>query len=358
MPPLFEVEGSHVVVNVDYHLKDIPRVDTKLQEIEVDVVLGFRWEDLRLDTSGREANFSMDHWGEYVVFPGEHANNLWMPDIYLDKTPTVRNPIYMSDASSVRLYKNGFVRFTTQLNFDTHCEMNFNYFPFDKQVCSINIESFGYTTDEMELKWEDSGMIDEIDQVRGRNGLELYSHSIKLKRLKLVEDEEFYRLVLEGMGMVVTMQVTLVRKLNYFITNYYIPSALLATVAYSSLYLAPTMKVPRIGMNLVTLISVNTRINSIKKEMPRVTYMTMSDIWLFPITYYCCLCLFEFLVVQYLIELEQERRAKRVEFWCRIIFAVCPLLFTAVYVAVALQFGFTWDAVAIPRSELCDERDM
>ena len=298
-----------MVVLMDFHLKDIPRVDTKLQEIEVDVVLGFRRKDFRLETFTKEANFSSDHYGEYVAFPGEHAKNLWMPDVYLDKTPTVRNPIYMLDASSVRLYRNGFVRFTTQLNFDTHCEMNFIYFPFDKQVCSINIESFGYTAEEMELKWESSSMIDEVDE------LELYSHSIKLERLKLVEDETFYRLVLEVMGMVVTMQVTLVRKLNYFITNYYIPAALLATVAYSSLYLAPTMKVPRIGMNLVTLISVNTRINSIKKEMPRVTYMTMSDLWLFPITYYCCLCLFEFLVVQYLIELEKERRAKRVEFW-------------------------------------------
>ena len=30
----------------------------------------------------------------------------------------------------------------------------------------------------------------------------------------------------------------------------------------------------------------------------QVTYITMSDAWLYPITYYCCFCLFEFLVVQ------------------------------------------------------------
>ena len=74
------------------------------------------------------------------------------------------------------------------------------------------------------------------------------------------------------------------------------------------------MQVPRIGMTLVTLLAVNTMINGIKAEMPRVkppkkslaaseiesqvTYITMSDAWLYPITYYCCFCLFEFLVVQ------------------------------------------------------------
>ena len=56
MPPMIEEEP--VVVLMDFHLKDIPRVDTKLQEIEVDVVLGFRWKDFRLETFTREANFS------------------------------------------------------------------------------------------------------------------------------------------------------------------------------------------------------------------------------------------------------------------------------------------------------------
>ena len=65
----------------------------------------------------------------------------------------------------------------------------------------------------------------------------------------------------------------------------YIPSILLATIAYCSLYLPPTSKVrfifkcpdqgqpkkvPRIGMTLVTLLAVNTMINGIKAEMPRV----------------------------------------------------------------------------------------
>ena len=68
-------------------------------------------------------------------------------------------------------------------------------------------------------------------------------------------------------------------------------------------------------MTLVTLLAVNTMINGIKAEMPRVrylqnpciriyialsqvTYITMSDAWLYPITYYCCFCLFEFLIIQ------------------------------------------------------------
>ena len=28
--------------------------------------------------------------GRYYFFPGERANTLWVPDIYLDKTPNIR----------------------------------------------------------------------------------------------------------------------------------------------------------------------------------------------------------------------------------------------------------------------------
>lgn len=66
----------------------------------------------------------------------------------------------------------------TQLNFDTHCEMDFTFFPFDRQVvlkptsndisrfetkvCSINVESFGQGEEEINLFWNDYIIVDEI----------------------------------------------------------------------------------------------------------------------------------------------------------------------------------------------------
>ena len=66
----------------------------------------------------------------------------------------------------------------TQLNFDTHCEMDFTFFPFDRQValkptsndisrfetkvCSINVESFGQGGEEINLLWNKDNIVDEI----------------------------------------------------------------------------------------------------------------------------------------------------------------------------------------------------
>ena len=68
----------------------------------------------------------------------------------------------------------------TQLNFDTHCEMNFRFYPFDKQVsvrnnwklksyvldtkeCSINVESFGQGENDIDLFWRVKNIVDQLE---------------------------------------------------------------------------------------------------------------------------------------------------------------------------------------------------
>ena len=47
----YQEENMATNVDFDFHLKGLPRVDTKKQEIEVDMVLGITWEDPRLNHS-------------------------------------------------------------------------------------------------------------------------------------------------------------------------------------------------------------------------------------------------------------------------------------------------------------------
>ena len=44
-------------VEFDFHLKGLPRVDTRKQEIEVDMVLGLTWEDPRLSNFSNDPTF-------------------------------------------------------------------------------------------------------------------------------------------------------------------------------------------------------------------------------------------------------------------------------------------------------------
>ena len=53
----YQEENMATNVDFDFHLKGLPRVDTKKQEIEVDMVLGLTWEDPRLNNFTTDPTF-------------------------------------------------------------------------------------------------------------------------------------------------------------------------------------------------------------------------------------------------------------------------------------------------------------
>ena len=55
----YQEENKATRVDFDFHLKGLPRVDLKKQEIEVDMVLGLTWDDPRLkNISNNNPDFS------------------------------------------------------------------------------------------------------------------------------------------------------------------------------------------------------------------------------------------------------------------------------------------------------------
>jgi hypothetical protein len=109
-------------------IQDIIKIDTKAQSIAMEAVTVLEWKDVRLFITEW---CKEDVHGKYMVLPGVYADQIWMPDIFIDKASQIRNPIYLNDASSLRFHENSLVSFSTLLNWNTGCEMDFTFFPFD-----------------------------------------------------------------------------------------------------------------------------------------------------------------------------------------------------------------------------------
>ena len=45
------------------------------------------------------------------------------------------------------------------VSFQATCPMNLAYFPFDSQMCTVEIESFGYTMADLKYRWEDGNTV-------------------------------------------------------------------------------------------------------------------------------------------------------------------------------------------------------
>uniref|UniRef100_A0A1I7XR53 Neur_chan_LBD domain-containing protein n=1 Tax=Heterorhabditis bacteriophora TaxID=37862 RepID=A0A1I7XR53_HETBA len=91
---------------------------------------------------------------EEMTLSGEFSQNIWVPDTFLanDKHSflhevTERNKM-------LRISDDGRVAYGMRLTSTLSCSMNLRNFPLDSQNCTVEIESYGYTTSEVLMKWK------------------------------------------------------------------------------------------------------------------------------------------------------------------------------------------------------------
>ena len=57
-----------------------------------------------------------------------------------------------------RLYNDSTVRYSTRINFDVACAMDFHKFPWDRQTCKVKFESFSYSNNQINMRWLNRSM--------------------------------------------------------------------------------------------------------------------------------------------------------------------------------------------------------
>ena len=105
---------------------------------------------------------SNDTTGSYFTLNPDKASKFWMPDVFIDQAKALRVPTYYTRPASLRLYKDSTIRYSSRINYDVACNMDFHRFPVDEQYCGEFQAMSGVTTVLMlkfivEVKFESFG---------------------------------------------------------------------------------------------------------------------------------------------------------------------------------------------------------
>ena len=139
-------------VNFTINLRNILEVNEVSQLISVETSVRMMWKDYRV-----HAELEKDV--DYVTLNPSAVERFWVPDIFIDRSKSVRVPSYYTTPASLRVYNDHILRYSSRINFDVACSMDFHAFPVDEQFCEIKFESFGYTTDQLKMTWVDGSNI-------------------------------------------------------------------------------------------------------------------------------------------------------------------------------------------------------
>ncbi|KRT84711.1 transmembrane ion channel, partial [Oryctes borbonicus] len=132
-------------VSINLHIISVSQIDDLKMLYTLDLFFRQEWTDDRLQFSHADI--------ELLTLSDSHM--IWVPDIFFPQEYKSYVHDVMESNTFVRINQNGTVFRSARITLILRCPMHFGRFPFDRQVCSLNIESYKWKANDIALQWSE-----------------------------------------------------------------------------------------------------------------------------------------------------------------------------------------------------------
>ncbi|XP_067387212.1 gamma-aminobutyric acid receptor subunit beta-1 isoform X1 [Emydura macquarii macquarii] len=274
---------------------DIASIDM-VSEVNMDYTLTMyfqqSWRDKRLSYSGIPLNLTLDN---------RVADQLWVPDTYFqnDKKSFVHGVTVKN--RMIRLHPDGTVLYGLRITTTAACMMDLRRYPLDEQNCTLEIESYGYTTDDIEFYWNGGE-----SAVTGVSNIELPQFSIV--DYKMVSKKVEFT---TGAYPRLSLSFRLKRNIGYFILQTYMPSMLITILSWVSFWINYDASAARVALGITTVLTMTTISTHLRETLPKIPYVKAIDIYLMGCFVFVFLALLEYAFVNYIFFGKGPHRQKK-----------------------------------------------
>merc|ERR1719242_1492540 len=171
----------------------------------------------------------------------------------------------------LRITSEGDVLRSIRLTVKATCPMNLQNFPLDSQMCTVEIESFGYTMADMRYAWNSGDNSVQMSPDVALPQFNVLGHRQRLIEVSL-SSGNYSRLLAD---------VIFTRSMGYYMIQVYIPSSLIVVMSWVSFWLNRGAAPARVGLGVTTVLTMTTLINSVNTALPKISYMKSMEIYLF-----------------------------------------------------------------------------
>jgi hypothetical protein len=248
--------GEPTVIEIGVFVIDIDEIDDVNQRFNVDLFIVARWQDPRLALPEAERKGKV----RFMMI-----DDVWTPRILLlnDRglKPQLREGVEVDDLGNMK-YQN-------RLSGELKVDLEFGQFPFDVQRLPIDIVSYEYSTDEMQFS-PDSAIVSQA-----------HKFSIEGWQLKLLEPiVDVFVVPADGTKLPrLTYFIEAKRDSEYYVLTMLVPMSLIIFMAWTVFWLQPNIVPPRIAIATASIFSLIALGVSIRLGLPKVSYLTMADVF-------------------------------------------------------------------------------
>ncbi|EDW40819.1 GM24889 [Drosophila sechellia] len=331
--------GPPVEVGVTMYVLSI----SSLSEVKMDFTLDFYfrqfWTDPRLAYRKRPGVETLSVGSEFI-------KNIWVPDTFFVNEKQSYFHIATTSNEFIRVHHSGSITRSIRLTITASCPMNLQYFPMDRQLCHIEIESFGYTMRDIRYFWRDGlssvGMSSEVElpqfRVLGHRqrateiNLTTVGYTMRDIRYKWNEGPnsvgvssevslpQFKVLGHRQRAMEISLttgnysrlacEIQFVRSMGYYLIQIYIPSGLIVIISWVSFWLNRNATPARVALGVTTVLTMTTLMSSTNAALPKISYVKSIDVYLGTCFVMVFASLLEYATVGYMAKRIQMRKQR------------------------------------------------
>ncbi|XP_036407187.1 gamma-aminobutyric acid receptor subunit beta-1-like [Megalops cyprinoides] len=272
--------GAPVDVGMSIDIASIDMVSEVNMDYTITMYFQQSWRDKRLSYTGIPLNLTLDN---------RVADQLWVPDTYFinDKKSFVHGVTVKN--RMIRLHPDGTVLYGLRITTTAACMMDLRRYPLDEQNCTLEIESYGYTTDDIEFYWQAGSAVTGVD-------------NIELPQFSIIDYKTLSKKAVFTTGSYprLSLSFKLKRNIGYFILQTYMPSTLITILSWVSFWINYDASAARVALGITTVLTMTTISTHLRETLPKIPYVKAIDIYLMGCFFFVFLALLEYAFVNYI----------------------------------------------------------
>uniref|UniRef100_A0A8C4Q632 Glycine receptor, alpha 3 n=1 Tax=Eptatretus burgeri TaxID=7764 RepID=A0A8C4Q632_EPTBU len=293
-------KGPPVNVTCNIFINSFGSIAETTMDYRLNIFLRQQWNDPRL---------------AYLEYPDDSLDldpsmldSIWKPDLFFANEKGANFHDVTTDNKLLRIFKNGNVLYSIRLTLILSCPMDLKNFPMDVQTCAIQLESFGYTMNDLIFEWKKEGALQVAE------GLTLPQFLLKDEQ-DLIYCTKHYN---TGKFTCIEAKFHLERQMGYYLIQMYIPSLLIVILSWVSFWINMDAAPARVALGITTVLTMTTQSSGSRTSLPKVSYVKAIDVWMAVCLLFVFSALLEYAAVNFVSRQHKEvlrlrRRRRRTE---------------------------------------------
>lgn len=267
IPPDYEKDMA-TEVDVQLEVKSIDSINAISMDYSLNVFLRQTWRDPRLNFS-HLSNISV------LELDQRRIGDVWVPDTYFQNEKSASFHTVTVPNKLLHIHNDGFVLYSIRLSLTLSCMMDLRFFPMDDQNCSILMESYGYSIENVALRWKTNEPVIFVLDDNDEQTLPQFYFYKPLETKGCFSDKSF-----NTKFSCLEAKLFFRRSLGFYMSQVFIPSMMIVILSWISFWIHVDAVPARVSLGVICVLTMTTQSSGIRSSLPVVSYIKAIDIWM------------------------------------------------------------------------------